>query len=220
MKIGGYRLCNIRDIQGNQINNWDPIGPTYNGRANNSCNVSNVINQVRSIWNSSFQHGNFPTPSNDDIILIESNTETPDFIVYWSDGSTNECNRIAGYTFSKKKKILLTQPLPSNKSSCQVLSHELGHWCFDRCFDEIIGDVPRTGDRYFSYSEACAFFIEESITGIPNNCQMFNRITQRNYYEGCNILRRLQNGSHDIFKDIFYEYQNFWRDRSDLSESA
>ena len=214
-------MCNIIDIQGSQINNWGLIGPTYNGRTNNSCNVRDIINIVRGIWNSSFPGGNFPTPSNDDIILIESNTETPDFIVYWSDGGrTNECNRIAGYTFSKKKKILLTQPLPSNKTSRQVLSHELGHWCFDRWFDEIIGDVPRTGDRYFRYSEACAFFIEESITRIPNNCNTFHLIRQRHYYEGCNILRRIQNESGSILKSLFYEYQNFWRDRSDLSESA
>lgn len=213
-------MCNIIDIRGSQINNCGPIGPTYNGRTNDSCNVRDVINIVRGIWNSSFPDGNFPILGNNDIILIRSNTETPDFTVYWSEGPPDQRRRIAGYTFSRKRKILLTQPLPSNKSSCQVLSHELGHWCFDRCYDKIIGDVPRTGDLYFSYTEACAFFIEESITGIPNNCNTFHPIRQRHYYEGCNILRRIQSESGSILKSLFYEYQNFWRDRSDLSESA
>jgi hypothetical protein len=88
----------------------------------------------------------------------------------WTKTETEDYTAPA-FCHRDKKKIVLTYPLPADVdlTPIQVLSHEIGHWYFDRYFDDKVTSDKKIEKRsdirgYEYYSEMAAIFCESVVS--------------------------------------------------------
>ena len=148
-------------------------------------------------------------PEKEDIIIINNAKSPPEYRIEWENDEPDEV-KFSAATFSRQKKIILTRPLPKKLKSAQTLLHELGHWCFDRYFDETMGKTLRNGSKYKEHSEAMAFYFEELL--IKRNCEELLPKTESRHREGCELLRRLE---REIPQKILDDFKEIWDTKSD-----
>ena len=153
-------MYQVISVKGEDIINFRFINSYYEGKSGDIIFIEKIIRTIEIIWNNMISL-KFPRPSDTDIIIIYSKVRKPKFIVEYDNHTKENYNEpTAAITIPSTRKIFLTNPLPSSKKSNQVLAHELGHWYFDRLFDNTI-NVPRDGYFYKFYSEAAAFILRK-----------------------------------------------------------
>lgn len=195
------------EIVGENVIDFSNAGDLYEGKTGDSCNIEDVIDQAEDLWNSSISDHLFTRPSSDDIIIITLNNPQSSFNIIWNngEGEPDQYRNIAAVTIPTKSKILLTRPLPSSLNSIQTLAHELGHWCFDRIFEDEETEIKRLDIPYKKYSAAMAYFFEESITTNRRNCADIIPSMDM-HVDGCRVLRRIEQQNRDILHNIVQEY--------------
>ena len=193
------------EIFGDDIVNYFNICEFYEGKPDDRCNVEEVIYEAQELWDISIDNYQFPRPSSEDIIVVTSSKPQPSFNVRWSDNNEESFSNIPAVTIPTKNKILLTRPLPSSLNSKQTLAHELGHWCFDRIFENEETDIRIYDLDYKKYSATMAFFFEDIITRNRRNCaNIVSRVDM--HYDGCRVLRIIEQQNQDILHNIVQEY--------------
>lgn len=136
-----------------------------------------IIGEVWNYWKSKFPDDELPYPKRKDIRVLESEEPIEISTFYWGDDNKEVSpNPSIAFCHSRKKKIILTSPLEEKYSYRRTLIHELGHWFFDRRFDEYgktnistdkkWDDYARSnGDYYSDYGEMVAMHIDEELCG-------------------------------------------------------
>ena len=194
----------IEDIEGKDIIKYSSIKNEYNGKNSDSCKIKEIFEIAKPIIGTLNKAIDFPNKN--EIIVIYAKEPQPKIHVKWSDGGENDLEA-AAFTFSRKRKIILTNPLPQELDSAQVFLHELGHWCFDRYFDEIMENIPRDGFEYLKHSEAMALYFEEKI--IKRNCKKMPKDTGM-HQDACYYLRDLEK---KIPQEIIEDFKEKWNNK-------
>ena len=206
----------IKDIKGDL--RWDYIHEIYEGKPGDSCNAKEIIEFIYNFYKKSFTVKTLDKlikPKLNDIICIKINNPEPDFTIIWSNGSESKIKNKYAITFPRQKKIILTYPLHYLLTSEQTLAHELGHWFFDRFFDDIIPYHILRGsdDNYKKYSAASAYCAEEKKTGNKKNCKKIP-INISFHKEGCELLRKYEDERViNIPKRLCLEYKEKWENK-------
>ena len=210
------------DISGENIN-WSYLQDCYLGKDDDKpVSIQKIKLYIHFIMKVNFPVKRVLPPSSKDVILIKSNTPKPKWTVSWEDNLKNDYNE-AGITLPTQRKIFITYPLPTELSSLQVITHELGHWYFDRLFDKYFTKIPRDGSRYIKYSHAISYFFEElftkkrrDLTGIQWYADMqYNRDGQEIFVD---FKDKMLNTQYLIPRVVYWKYKKICEKNYPLKE--
>lgn len=123
------------------------------------------------MWKDSFSDFDVESLANEDIRIKILDKPITKMRFKWNEKETEKYDAPA-FCHPDKKKIVVTYPLPENYDLTpnQVLSHEIGHWHFDRLYDDKVAADEKIGyrsdiDWYKYYSEMAAIFTEKKVSG-------------------------------------------------------
>jgi len=192
----------------------------YYGLDGDRHKVDGMINSVWAFWKKTFNGDNLDKPTKEEIRVVMSNAAITRIDIEW-DVSERETYHAPAFTHARKRKIILGIPLPDELSYGQTLAHELGHWFFDRKFDDFSSDIqeitkapiepPRNVGKYMCYAEAVAFHIEENISG---DIRLEDNLTG-DHLRGFRKLREIEknNLNKDPLEILVNEYMNLMKKR-------
>ncbi len=197
-----WRYINNPNIicQGNlyiaECNYKNYSGTTSNyGSVPNIINIANVIRDVRGIFQNQLPSFNFPDPDTDEIYILNVSRIVDGFQIIRA-GRTPDTYFYVAMIDPVEEKIILPHPV-KRMSLLQALSHELGHWYFDRIIDDIVNENIDWNHRddipwFDHYTEMAALYCQEEISGQIQNRQNYHPWVQR-MFEELDFIRKLSN---------------------------
>ncbi len=176
--LGGSKMRGtITEVENNlkmltiNFNDADPIRRIF-GRTGDTCNVDNSINQVKSLFQQQITGFIFPDPTHNQIRVDYVDEPIDKINITWPDNYGNGPFDFVGINQSCRARIFMTYPIKNNyMNALQLLSHEIGHWFFNRVVDDRIGadnhHICRNIDisNYEDFSEKAAYYSEIKIAG-------------------------------------------------------
>lgn len=161
---------------------------SYNGTTNdygsapNIVNIPNIVRDVKRIFRDQLPSYDFPDPDTDEIYILNVSQIVDGFRITRT-GRTPDTYFYPAMIDPVEDKIILPYPV-KRMTPLQALSHELGHWYFDRIVDDIVNenagwycrdDVP----WFDRYTESAALYCQEEISGLIQNRQSYHITVQR-----------------------------------------
>lgn len=194
---------NIKTLTIN-FNNAQTINETF-GQNSDICNVNNTITEVKLLFENQLIIENFdyPIPTPEQIRVDYVNEPIHYIDIAWPNNVRTDPLRVVALNQSHQANIFMTYPVINNSmNAIQLLSHELGHWFFNRAIEYLIeadnhrvtrSDIP---GYEISLSEKVAYYCELIIGGTrtsyhPNDLEMIQEVN-----------RAIQNGSNYVFRQL------------------
>jgi hypothetical protein len=159
------------------------------GQGTNNIVISEVLADVRTLFTTQLENYNFNDPGPDEIIILEV-PRVVDGIRVMRIHNRGDDYRYPCMNDPQTNKIII--PTPTKKMRpIEALSHELGHWFFDRIVDDIIDhddNLPGWNGRedipnFYKYTEIAALYCQEEICGIIQNKNQYEYIVQKMFVE-------------------------------------
>ena len=171
--IGTISLYNnIRTLTIN-FNDAQTINEIF-GLNNDTCNVNNTINNVKQLFENLLiiEDFDYPIPSSEQVRFDYVDEPINMIDITWSNGIRTDPITAIALNQTHRANIFMTYPvINNNMNSIQILSHELGHWFFNRAVEFLIeaderhvtrSDIPGYEDYI---SEKVAYYCEKMIGG-------------------------------------------------------
>jgi hypothetical protein len=133
------------------------------------CFVPIVVYTVKRLFKKNIDNFNFVSPSNEKIRVEYVPQPIHGIRISW-DSTHNQEGQFAGINQAHKDNIFLTYPLIGMNAK-QLLTHELGHWYFNRLIENLISADDRhicreDIDGYeTNFSERAAHYCEIKLAG-------------------------------------------------------
>lgn len=152
------------------FNNANNVGIIFgNISLRDFCYVACVKHEVKNLFLKSFENVNFPFPTNNKIRAEYLPSAVSGIDITWNPGQ-NQRGCFEGINQAHNDNIFLTYPV-KGLSAKQLLTHELGHWYFNRLIEELIG--TNNGHRSREdingyetiYAERVALYCEIKLAG-------------------------------------------------------
>jgi len=157
----GYKILNIN------FQDADLIGETF-GTGDDKCNVAETIEQVQKLYMNWVTDYCYPHPKVGKIRVDYVDEPIDGINITWKDGD-NQSGYFVGINQHHYDNIFLTYPL-KYMTAKQLLTHELGHWFFNRLIEKLIHADRRTcrediNSYETNFSEKAAHYCEIKIAG-------------------------------------------------------
>lgn len=175
-------------------NVYDGTTDSY-GSGSNSVVISEIIQRVRSLFEAQLPIFDFDNPIEEEIYILNMPRE-----VYGAQILRQE-SPSGPYYYSSfidphEDRIILLYP-PRRMTPIQALSHELGHWFYDRIIDDIVHENNDWNHRddingFGYYTEIAALYCQEEISGPILNRRDYHITVQRMLQE-LNFFRSISN---------------------------
>jgi hypothetical protein len=148
--------------------------------------ISNIIRRVRELFTSQIERYNFPDPSSDEIYILNVH-QIVDGIRIMDQGRIRSEYNCPAMVDPLTNRIVIPNPT-KQMTPCQVLSHEVGHWFFDKIVDDIVKENNPRHNRedllsFSYYTELAAIYCQEEICGRVRNRQDYENHVQRMFEE-------------------------------------
>jgi len=184
-----WRYINTPNIITQPINrhiaefNYNVNNGTTNdyGSAPNIVNIANIVGDVKRRFSDQLPSYDFPVPGTGEIYILNVSQIVDGFRITRT-GSTPDTYFYPAMIDPVEDIIILPNPV-KRMTPLQALSHELGHWFFDRIIDDIVDetdgwycrdDVP----SFDCFTEIAALYCQEEISGTIQNRQSYDLSVQ------------------------------------------
>jgi len=182
------------------------------GRNDDICDVNETIQEVKELFEIQIQDFDFPEPSASQI-RVDYVDEPVDIInITWPGNIRDLGNEFVALNQPHRANIFMTYPIKDNIMTAeQLLSHELGHWFFNRMVEDRIGadnrHVTRSDIHGYEngFTEKAAYYCEIMVAGNrqgyhPNHNSILTEVRQaiiinQNYLS--NLLQECLNAPRD-----------------------
>jgi hypothetical protein len=171
------------------------------------CYVACVKCEIKDLFMRSFEDFNFPFPTNDKIRADYVPSAVNGIDITWNPGH-NQRGDFAGINQAHRDNIFLTFPI-RGMSAKQLLTHELGHWYFNRLIEELIGADDRHRCREdingyeTNYAERVALYCEIKLAGRRDNYTSHDLNLVQN-------IERIEEKGQDVLQAIRDECMQQW----------
>ncbi len=174
-------ISNNQHIAECDFNIYTGTTNTY-GPSSAIINIPNVVSDVRRLYDNHFPSFPFPDPNEDEIYILNVSQIVDGFRITRT-GRTPDTYIYPAMIDPVEDKIILPHPV-KRMTPLQALSHELGHWFYDRIIDDIVNESAGWYCRddvtgFDRYTEIAALYCQEEISGLIQNRQSYHITVQR-----------------------------------------
>ena len=183
------------------FNDADPIGDSF-GRNDDICDVNETIREVKELFQGQIRDFVFPDPPPDQIRVDYVREPIDKINITWPEPFGNGEFSVVALNQSHRDNIFMTYPIKNNYISAkQLLSHEVGHWFFNRVVENRIGAndhrITRSDIHGYenNFTEKAAYYCEIRIAG---NRHSYSRVHIDLINEIREAIRREENYLSDL----------------------
>ena len=180
------------------------------------CYVACVKHEVKNLFKQSFENVNFPFPTNNKIRAEYLPSAVNGIDITWNP-EHNQRGCFEGMNQPNYDNIFLTYPV-NGISAKQLLTHELGHWYFNRLIEELIGTNNShrcredINDYENNYAERVALYCEIKLAG------------RRDFYNSHDLdliqnIQQIEEQGKDVLQTIRDECIRQWETQQEKENS-